>query len=110
MQVLTGLGKEGITPACSPDGRLLAAGADQTFHVWDLSAGPSPVWSLTTGYISRTFTFAPDSSAVIGGRYSFARYDARTGRYTAEAFLTKFRPDYFSPGGHSALAVTSDNA
>src|SRR6266545_3930896 len=106
MQLLTGLGKEPLTLAFSPDGRLLAAGADQTFHVWDLSGGSGPVWSVDNSSLSRFFSFTTDSRSVVGGYFhGLGRYDARTGARTDDAYLARLGPTHFAPGGQFVLCA-----
>src|SRR4051794_2689527 len=111
MQILTGLGSWPIGIAFSPDGRYLGAGDSNAFHLWDLSAGPDPLWSVHEYYVGRNFCFAPDGASVLGGYYStFARYDVRTGEKADEPLLAELGPQHFSPDGRFALAANTDRA
>src|SRR5687767_13453262 len=106
MQILTGLGSWPVGIAFSPDGRYLGAGDSNAFHLWDLSAGPDPLWSVSESYIGRNFCFDPDGALVVGGYYStFARYDVRTGEGTLDPALAELSPQQFSPDGRLALAA-----
>jgi WD40 repeat protein len=109
MQILTGLGSWPVGMAFSPDGRYLAAGDSNAFHLWDLSAGSDPLWSATDYAVARNFCFTPEGASVVGGYYSrFARYDVRTGAQIDEPFLAELGPQQFSPDGRFALAANPD--
>jgi WD40 repeat protein len=109
MQVLTGMGKEPLTLAFSPDGRLLAAGDGGAFRVWDLSAGPDPLWSVANSSLARYFSFTPDGGHVVGGYYyGLGRYAARTGAKVEDPSLAKLGPTHFAPDGRFALCATPD--
>src|SRR5947207_1056326 len=109
MQILTGLGSWPMAIAFSPDGRYLAAGDSNAFHLWDLSAGPDPLWSVQDFYIGRNFCFAPDGASVVGGHYSmFARYDVRTGTKVDDSPFAAISPHQFSPDGRFALAADTN--
>jgi WD40 repeat protein len=110
MQILTGLGYWPVLMAFSPDGRYLAAGDNLAFHLWDLSAGPDPLWSHEPGYLCRNFCFAPDGTVAGGMWGSFARYDLRTGKKTDDPPLSALQPQPFSPDGRFALSAVSDDS
>ncbi len=94
--------------AFSADGRYLAASDSRAFHLWDLTAGPAPLWSRAGSLVLQSLAFVHDGVTVGGAYDPVVRYDVRTGTSTADPFLTAFRPDQFSPDSRFALAVTSD--
>jgi WD40 repeat protein len=96
--------------AFSPDGRYLAAGDSRGFHLWDLSTGLAPLWSIKGNYIARDFCFALDSAAVLGGRAEHYRYDVRTGVRTVHQLPEGIHPDQFSPDNRFAAAVYPNSA
>jgi WD40 repeat protein len=112
MQILTGPKMAVAALAFSPDGRYLAAGADgaqgvdRAVLLWDLGAGPDPLWSALHRLIDpRAFCFAPDGMSLIGRSYdgTVRRYDARTGIPT-DAPRAEFDPLLFSPDGRFATS------
>src|SRR5262245_52409808 len=108
MQILTVPKDRALRLAFSPDGRYLAGGG-RAFHLWDLTTGPDPLWSLKKSDLALNFVFTPDGSALRGGSYSeFARYDALTGRSERDDALCAFDPERFSPDGRFGLMVNSD--
>jgi WD40 repeat protein len=109
MQILTGLGKGPAALAFSPDGRYLAGAGTRAHHLWDLSAGPAPLWSARHPPTSQlSLGFAPDGLSVVGrtGPDTFLRYAVRTGEATADAPLNELDPLLFSPDGRLAVAAT----
>jgi WD40 repeat protein len=108
MQILTGLGAEPWKMAFSPDGRYLAVGDSRRFHLWDLSGPSDPLWATSSNYISPDFCFAPDGTAVLGGRSTHHRYDVRTGAKSDHQLPEGLHPDDFSPDNRFAVAVYPD--
>jgi WD40 repeat protein len=106
MQLLTVPRDKPLRLAFSPDGRLLAGGGGQAFHLWDLSAGPQPCWSLKKSDLALSFAITPDGSDLFGGSYgAFARYDLRTGHGAWDMTLSAFNPSTLSPCGRFGVAV-----
>jgi WD40 repeat protein len=106
MQLLTGVGERPTRIAFSPDGRHLAVGDAQAFRLWDLTAGPEPVWIYPDSNFARNFCFAPSGLEIIGGgRDQFARYNMHSGQVVRDPQLCNFRPERLSPSGHLGLAV-----
>jgi WD40 repeat protein len=103
MQILSG-GKERLMRlAFSPDGRFLAAGSHGGFQMWELAAGPEPLWSITT-LASAHFVFTADGASLIGGGGTFVRLtDVRTGVLHEIPSLREFEAAAFTPDGRFAV-------
>jgi hypothetical protein len=108
MQILRGLGPEPERMAFSPDGRFLAVGGCERFHLWEPAAGPDPLWSIRPASLARNFVFTADSKSVLGGTITIGLTDVRTGSWREELFLSQLRPALYSPDSRFGLAVESD--
>lgn len=95
--------------AFSPDGGLLGAGEDRSFHVWDVGRGPDPLWSKFDSTLGRGFAFAPDGKTVACVYYGrIVSHDARTGAQIDEPVRGELHLSQFAPDGRTVVSVVRD--
>jgi WD40 repeat protein len=109
MLIIRGIGPRSVRIAFSPDGRFLAVGDEQGFHVWDATTGGNPLWSLKTSRLGRNFVFTADGKSILGGEGNkIGLSEVRSGAWWRVPFLVAFHPDVFSLDGRFALTIAND--
>lgn len=109
MQLLRGLSRPPVRLLFSPDGRFLAVGGERgEFHVWDVSDGQNPLWSVGDVWLSHHAAFAVDSGSLVYVDYDgLVRCDALTGAFDSTR-LTGMRYSRFVPGGRIVVSASPD--